>query len=120
MVNRCSPCEESEESVDLLYNDKVVMGVPLSKLWDEMGFFTYTIYIHMVHPIFLALFNRILCLLIKKKDFIFILALAWTHQILDIYTEGLHINSCVNFCSLLTFMVKRDACMHNWCSHAVT
>ena len=67
MVNRCSPCEESEESVDLLYNDKVVMGVPLSKLWDEMGFFTYTIYIHMVHPIFLALFNRILCLLIKKR-----------------------------------------------------
>ena len=80
----------------------------------------YTTYIHMVHPIFLALFNRILCLLIKKKDFIFILALAWTHQILDIYTEGLHINSCVNFCSLLTFMVKRDTCMHNWCSHAVT
>ncbi|RVW13321.1 hypothetical protein CK203_088999 [Vitis vinifera] len=37
MVNRCSLCKESEEFVDLLYNYKVVMDVPLSKLWDEMG-----------------------------------------------------------------------------------
>ena len=37
MVNRCSLCKESEESVDLLYNDKVVMDVLRSKLWDEMG-----------------------------------------------------------------------------------
>ncbi|RVW13322.1 Triacylglycerol lipase 2 [Vitis vinifera] len=36
-VNRCSLCKKSEESVDLLYNDKVVMDVLLSKLWDEMG-----------------------------------------------------------------------------------